>query len=112
MPHYLVFAGRKWTNAFGKSGITWEPAGVFTAEDPETACLVAAQKQGVGTCFAMEGYPWGVDTVDAGQVHELGAEVDPITRLERMGANLAEKLAAALPAAKQPELEAGDNGGE
>lgn len=110
--HYLVFTGRKWRNAVGQQGITWEPAGVWEAEDQEQACLIAAQEQGVGTCFAVAGYAWGVDLVDAGRVKKLGVKEDAITRLERMGRDLGERLAAALPAAQQTQLPKGDDNGE
>lgn len=114
MPHYLVFTGRKWQNAIGKSGITWETAGVFGVEETgdegaNKACLIAAQKHGVGTCFAVEGYAWGVDTVDAGSANELGVQLDPMERLERLGAKFTERIMAALPAPAQAELEAGDD---
>lgn len=117
MPHFIVFTGRKWQNTFGKSGITWEPAGVFGVEEEgdigaQKACLIAAQKHGVGTCFAIEGFAWGVDTVDAGAANEIGVELDPIARLERMGQQLGERLAAALPPASQPHLNAGDSHAE
>lgn len=114
MPHYLVFTGRKWKNAIGQSGITWEAAGVFGVEEAgdegaNKACLIAAQKHGVGTCFAVEGYAWGVDTVDAGSANELGVQLDPMERLERLGAKLTEQLMTALPAARVTELEAGED---
>jgi len=108
MSHYLVFGGRKWKNVMGQQGITWEIAGVFNATDEEEACLVAAQKQGVGTCFAVPGYAWGVDTIDAGDVPELGAPVDPMTRLERLGRNLEKSITAAIESGQERQLEAGD----
>lgn len=110
--YYLVFAGRKWKNVMGEQGISWDIAGVWQARSEEQACLIAAQKLGVGTCFAVEGFAWGVDTVDAGEATELGIKADPITRLERMGMRLAEQLSQALPAAKQQTLEEGDNSGD
>lgn len=109
MNWYIVFTGRKWENVVGKSGITWEVAGVWQAASEEKACLIAAQKLGVGTCFAIEGYAWGVDLVDAGDVTELGVKLDPITRLERMGSRLGDQLANLLPAAKQQTLNEGDD---
>ena len=110
--YYLVFTGRKWRNAMGKQGITWEPAGVWDAESMEQACLIAAQETGVGTCFAVDGFAWGVDTVDAGQAKKLGEQLDPITRLERMGEKLAKQFGAALPAPQTRELPGGDSDGE
>lgn len=107
--YYLVFTGRKWENVMGKAGITWDVAGVWKAPTAEQACLIAAQKLGVGTCFAVKGFAWGVDLVDAGAVEELGVQLDPITRLERMGSRLGDQLANLLPAPKQSTLEAGDD---
>jgi hypothetical protein len=107
--YYLVFTGRKWRNAMGQSGITWEPAGVWDAESMEQACLIACQETGTGTAFAVDGFAWGVDTVDAGRVKKLGETVDPITRLERMGERMLEQMVNALPAAKVHELEEGDS---
>lgn len=112
MPHYLVYTGRKWENPFGKKGITWEIAGVYGADSEEDACLFAAQQLGAGTCFAVEGYAWGVDTVDAARVNQLGVEADPLTRLERRLTDFGERIANALPAPKQQTLEAGDDDGE
>ena len=110
--YFLVFTGRKWHNSMGKQGMTWEAAGVWDADSQEQACLIAAQETGVGTCFAVEGFAWGVDTVEAGRAKKLGEQLDPITRLERMGQVLSEKIAAALPAAPQQSLPAGDSDGE
>lgn len=111
MPHYLVYAGRKWKNVMGQQGITWDIAGVFNAANEEEACLVAAQKQSVGTCFAIPGYAWGVDTIDAGDVPELGAPVDPMTRLERMGRRLEQSITTAIESGKDKQLETGDSNG-
>lgn len=110
--YFLVFTGRKWRNAMGRQGITWEPAGVWDAENMEQACLVAAQETGVGTCFAVSGFAWGVDTVDAGRVTKLGEQLDPIQRLERMGEKMLERMATALPAAPQQSLPEGDSDGD
>lgn len=112
MPHYLVFTGRKWKNVVGDQGISWEVAGVWEADSEEQACLIAAQEQGVGTCFAIEGFAWGVDLVDAGRVKKLGVQADAISRLEQMGRDMADRIAAALPAPQQRELNAGDGRGE
>jgi hypothetical protein len=111
--YYLVFAGRKWESPFGKKGITWDIAGVFQSDTGENACLVAAQKLGVGTTFAVKGFAWGVDTVRADDADELGAEVDAITRLERMGRRLEERIGTALTSGQESaQLPAGDDHGE
>lgn len=113
MPYFIVFTGRKWENQLsGRRGITWEVGGVWQADSEENACLKAAQDRGVGTCVAIEGFAWGVDTLDAGSVSELGVPLDPIARLERMGRDLSDRIAAALPAPAQRELNRGDNDGE
>lgn len=104
--YYLVFTGRKWKNVAGEQGITWDICGVFDADNEETACLVAAQRTGLGTCFAIPGFAWGVDTVDAADVRELGKTADPMDRLERMGRSL-EKSFSALAAATQNQLPQG-----
>lgn len=111
--YFLVFTGRKWRNAMGQQGITWEIAGVWQADNEEQACLIAAQEKGVGTCFAVEGFAWGVDTVDAGRVKQLGMPDDPITRLERMGERLSGTLGKVLEASSRQELNrGGDDDGE
>lgn len=107
-----MFTGRKWRNAVGAQGISWDLAGVWQADSEEEACLVAAQETGAGTCFAVEGFAWGVDTVDAPRARKLGVPQDAITRLERMGQDLAERIALALPTPQQRELHAGDDDGE
>lgn len=108
MNHYLVFTARKFKNVMGVEGITWEIAGVYNASDQQRACLKAMQEKGAGTAFAVSGYAFGVDMEDASDVTELGKAIDPVTRLERMGAMLAEKFAAALPPAQVTELTEGD----
>lgn len=107
MEYFLVFTGRKWKNVAGEQGITWDICGVFQAEDANTACLVAAQRTGMGTCFAILGTAWGVDTVDQAAVKELGKQVDPMDRLERMGRML-EQSFTALSAGTQNQLPKGD----
>lgn len=109
--YYMVFTGRKWENVMGKKGITWEIAGVFEAPDRETACLVAAQRTGAGTCFAIDGVAWGVDTLQADAVSELGVQADPMDRLERMGRSL-EKSFTALAAASQAQLPSAESAGD
>lgn len=109
--YYLVMAGNKYRTPFGQEGIRWEIAGVYQARDAEQACLVGAQSAGVGTTFAIPGFAWGVDTVDAGEVKELGKSLTGIERLERMGNKLASQLTA-LSAPRNAELEAGDEDDE
>jgi hypothetical protein len=46
------------------------------------------------------------------EVRELDEQLDPIARLERMGQQLSDRLAAALPAPAAKELHEGDIDGE
>lgn len=101
LPWFLVFTGRKWKTPFGQTGITWEPAGVWQAEDEHNACLVAAQATGAGTCFAVSGFAWGVDVMEPGRTRQLGVAMDPMERLERTARDLGERLANALPAGER-----------
>ena len=70
MPHYMIFnSGRR------QDGLRWDntPVGVFQADDAETACKAAAADCGqLGTFFAVEGYPWGVEMLAVEGVHKLG----------------------------------------
>lgn len=47
--------------------------GIFRADHAEDACKAGARKLGsVGTYFAVEGTPWGVDMIEVEGVTELG----------------------------------------
>jgi hypothetical protein len=105
---FLVFTGRKWKNVMGESGITWEIAGIFDTDDANTACLAAAQETGAGTCFAVDGVAWGVDTIEADSVRKLGQKQDPLSRLADMGKNL-EKGLMAIAESTQRQLPQGDD---
>lgn len=51
------------------------PISIFRADRAEDACQAAAKKVGsMGTYFAIEGTPWGVDLIDTEGTTELGAE--------------------------------------
>lgn len=51
------------------------PCGVFRCETAELACQAAAKKVGqIGTYFAIEGTPWGIDMMAVDDVLELGHE--------------------------------------
>ena len=71
-----------------EDGLRWDntPVGVFKAPDPESACKKAAHKAGsLGTYFAVEGYPWGVQMLEVDDVEELGG-----SELEQAKARLRE----------------------
>lgn len=113
MKYYIVFGARKWENVLGKKGVTWEgeAVGVFTADNPDDACLAAAKKTGqLGTFIAIEGHPWGLDMVQDPEVSELGKEPDTMSRLEAMGRRLENRLAevAQLAAPQQKSLPDGE----
>jgi hypothetical protein len=85
MFHYIVFAGQKSTG-FNRTYMNWQekPVGVFRAESAESACRLAAKKNGrMGTYFAVEGFPWGVEMFDADDASELGVE-NPLSKLEQL----------------------------
>lgn len=110
MNYYIVFASRKWKNVLGETGVSWEAEaiGVFQADNPEQACLAAAHKAGkLTTMFAIPGFPWGLDMVEDQGIKELGQKVDPLTRLEKMGARLEKSLLALAPAQVDHELTEG-----
>lgn len=85
MNHYLVFAklrvgGNPLAPGFPRDPIrdAFVPVGVWGANSGDDACKAAAKKVGqVGTYFAVEGSPWGVDMLDVEGVHELGEEETP-----------------------------------
>lgn len=95
MNYYLVFGGEKvpetaytpQTGQYlptGKTLIRWVAIGVFKADTAESACQTAAKKKGqMGSYFAVEGYPWGLDLMDGGG-SEFGVEEEPLSRLEQM----------------------------
>lgn len=57
---------------------------IFRAACAEDACRAAAKKMGaVGTYFAVEGTPWGVEMLDVEGVEELGAEPSETDEKER-----------------------------
>lgn len=113
MSWYIVFPARKWESPFGKQGMTWEnPIGVFQADSIEEAFLAAAKKaNGLGTFFAVEGTPWGLDMEPDPNVKELGKPLDPMDRLEAIGKGIGERLEKALALqapSPPPQLDQGD----
>lgn len=112
LKYYIVFPARHWRNPLGQEGISWDDAvGVFRASNPADACLAAAKKAGqMSTMFAIEGFPYGLD-MESTDVTELGGAVDPISRLERMGNSIAERLGQLVPGNSAPALEEGEQDG-
>lgn len=50
---------------------------VFRCADAATACKAAAKRIGsMGSYFAVEGTPWGIDMLDVGVVEVLGEELN------------------------------------
>lgn len=59
------------------------PVGIFRADRAEDACQAAAKRsRRMGTFFAVEGTPWGVDLIEVENVEQLG-EVKPDDEKER-----------------------------
>ena len=82
--YYIVFARTVNQPVGGYPGQPQGPVGapsynmtvvptLFRAESPEKACQAAARKVGgMGTYFAVEGFPWGVDMMSVEGVSEVG----------------------------------------
>ncbi len=109
MEHYLVFTGRKWKNVMGEEGITWEICGIFKTDTADMACIFAAQRTGAGTCFAIPGTAWGVDTIQADQVEELGARGNAMARLEKVGRSIEQSILSLATTAQQKTLPPGSD---
>lgn len=64
--------------------LDWRIVGVFEAVSAEAACQAAAKKGGqVGSFFAVEGFPWGVELMDADAI-EFGTGEQPLSRLKQL----------------------------
>ena len=74
--YYMVFAGQK-----HEGKLHWSaPVGVFETDKAEEACQAAAKKVGwMGSYFAVEGFPWGIDLLET-DATEFGADsnVNPL----------------------------------
>lgn len=93
MKWYLVFSADRRPipghTAYGPieslpTGLVWAsaPVGVFRAGSSQQACQAAAKKQGsIGTFFAVEGEPWGLEMQRVDGVDELGygAQIPELT---------------------------------
>lgn len=90
----------------GAQGLTWEIAGVYEAPSLDRACIYAMQETGHGTAFAVPGYAFGVDTVNASGVREFGRPRDAASRLDDLEERIADSLEALTSAASPPELPA------
>lgn len=64
--YYMVFGSRKSPIWPGGSKLVWsEPLGVYAAHDPTEACKAAAHdSEAMGTFFAIEGFPWGLELMN------------------------------------------------
>lgn len=92
MKYYAVWSGVKDEDPRGRERISWGLAGIFKAENAESACQAAARKsQRMGTFFAIEGYPWGIDLMEQ-TASEFGIE-DRVSEAERQGRELEQKIA-------------------
>jgi hypothetical protein len=94
--HYLVFGSSKRPLMGGGGYLDWSapPIGVYAAEGPEEACRSAAKDHGsMGTYFAVEGFPWGLELMDT-----------PARQLGRT-ANVTERLSAHLDRMEELENE-------
>lgn len=63
--------------------LVWDdtPVGVFPAESPDRACQAAAAASGrMGTFFAVEGRPWGVE-MESTLAQPLGSKASAEERL-------------------------------
>jgi len=83
---FMVFAGTKQSSSSDDSDkyIAWSgPIAVFEADSAEEACQSCAKKVGwMGSYFAIEGFPWGVELFEA-PAREFGADTK-LTRREEM----------------------------
>lgn len=69
--YYMIFNAIRQGNRLSWPNIV----GVFKATTPEFACRAAAKRQGtVGTYFAVEGFPWGIEMEEVEGTEELGSE--------------------------------------
>lgn len=88
MKFYLVFGSKKRpADLIGGKKLDWgqPPVGIYYADDPDDACLAAAKEVGeMGTYFAVEGSPWGLDMVENPATVLLGHDDGPSARMARV----------------------------
>lgn len=100
---YMVFTGtprEDYNPLVGRvtrvPGIDWGKAvGVYRADTPEGACKRAAKSLGyVGSMFAVEGFPWGVELMADEDVGEMGVDDFATFANPRLGSGDDDKSAA------------------
>lgn len=77
----MVFAAQRDRR---EDALVWSgPVGVFEADKAEHACQAAAKKVGwMGSYFAIDGYPWGVELFEA-QATEFGADTE-LSKMDKL----------------------------
>ena len=89
----------------GPTMLVWYNAaiGLFKADNAEDACKAAAKKVGkVGTFFACEGYPWGVELMDIEGVSELGGPPSAEDARDRKIRDLERQLGVGTSPVEEP----------
>lgn len=114
MPYYMVFGSKKRPVMGGGKYLDWVsggPIGVYMTEKPDQACVAAAKDSNdMGTFFAIEGYIWGMEMVEAPTA--VGDHRNPNQRLERLleeSAKLNEARLQLEQARDRRELNGGDD---
>lgn len=83
--HFLVYGSVRRPVFGGGHYLDWneKPIGVFTGNQPEDACKAAAASVGtMGTFFAVEGTPWGIELMNTG-AGELGRSLSANERISQ-----------------------------
>ena len=85
--HYMVFGSIKRPLVGGGSYLDWalvhNPLGVYQGDTPDDACrAAAADTNNMGTFFAIEGTPWGIEMMAGGST-QFGRKESALERLER-----------------------------
>lgn len=89
----------------GGSFLDWSapPIGVYAGDTADDACKSAAKDHGeMGTFFAVEGYPWGLELMDAPakQLGKTGSPVDSMAEVLARMENRDSEITALLEQAK------------
>ena len=114
MNYYMVFGSIKRPLTGGGSRLDWAidrqgypagPIGVYQADSPQEACqAAAADVAGMGTFFAVEGTPWGLELMGQ-QAQQFGRQESALekltSRLDRM--DQLDRQIAELQAARESE---------